>query len=59
MPDLGGVTSNDIEGVIVKAAGKVAVSEILRLRDDELVGTEAFSWLLLKEVLITFMVLIM
>ena len=48
MPEVGGVTSNDID-VIVKVAGKVAVSEILRSRDDEVTRTTAVQMFAPKE----------
>lgn len=38
MPEVGAVTFNDIEDVIVKAVGKIGVSEIFRSRDDKFVG---------------------
>ena len=41
MPEVVGVASNDIEDVIVNAAGKIEVSEILRTRDDKVIGTTA------------------
>ena len=41
MPEVGAVTFNDIEDVIVKATGKIAVSEIFRSRDDKFVGKVA------------------
>ena len=44
-----GVASNDIEDVIVNAAGKIAVSEILRKRDDKVIGTAAAEMVAHKE----------
>ena len=41
MPEVVGVTLNDIEDVIAKTACKVAVIDILRSRDDKVVGTAA------------------
>lgn len=41
MPEVGAVTFNDIEDGIVKAAGKIAVSEIFRSRDNKFVGKVA------------------
>lgn len=38
MPEVGAMTFNDIEDVIVKAVGKIGVSEIFRSRDDKFVG---------------------
>ena len=34
MHEVGGVTSNDTDDVIVKMSGKLAVSEILTSKDD-------------------------
>ena len=41
MSEVGGVTLNDIEDVIVNVAGMVAVSEILKSRGDKVIGTAA------------------
>ena len=49
MPEVVGVTSDDIEDVIVNAAGKVAVSEILRTKDDKVIGTAAAQMVAHKE----------
>ena len=49
MPEVVGVTSDDIEDVTVNAAGKVAVSEILRTRDDKVMGTAAAQMVAHKE----------
>ena len=49
MPEVVGVASNDIEDVIVNAAGKIEVSEILRTRDDKVIGTAAAQMVAHKE----------
>ena len=49
MPEVGAVTFNDIEDGIVKAAGKIAVSEIFRSRDDKFVGKAAGQTVAPKE----------
>lgn len=41
MPEVVGVTLNDIEDVIAKTVCKVAFIDILRSRDDKIVGTAA------------------
>ena len=41
MTEVVGVTSNDIEDFIINGTGKVAVTKILRSRDDKVIGTAA------------------
>ena len=49
MPEVVGVTSDDTEDATANAAVKVAVSEILRTRDDKVIGTAAAQMVAHKE----------
>lgn len=51
MQEVGGVTSNDTEDVIVKVPGKLAVSEILTSKDDIVIGTAVAQMVAPKEVI--------